>query len=318
MTKSSSSQNTSIDREAFLTEKSPSSTPIRMAIVGDIHSQWGALDNYLLGQLNLDLVLFVGDLGNEDVAVADRIAALEIPKAAILGNHDAWYTASPWGQSKCPYDRDTEDRVQQQLDLLGICHVGYSKLDFPELNLSVVGSRPFSWGGREWRNRSFYQERFGVSGFTESTELITTAAANTSTDRLIFIGHNGPTGLGDEPEDICGRDWEALGGDYGDPDLAAALTIVKATGKKIPLVAFGHMHHQLRHTKERLRTAHKQVQDTLYLNAARCPRIVQSAAGEALRNFSIVTLLGDRATTASLIWVNSQGQICAEEPYGLC
>lgn len=318
MTKSSSLPNTSKDREAFLTEKSPNSTPIRMAIVGDIHSQWGDIDNYLLNQLNLDLVLFVGDLGNEDVAVADRIAALNLPKAAILGNHDAWYTASPWGQSKCPYDRDTEDRVQQQLDLLGICHVGYSKLDFPELNLSVVGSRPFSWGGREWRNRDFYQKRFGVSGFTESTERITTAAAHTSTDRLIFIGHNGPTGLGDEPTDICGRDWEALGGDYGDPDLAAALAIVRATGKKIPLVAFGHMHHQLRHTKERLRTAYKQVQDTLYLNAARCPRIVESAAGETLRNFSIVTLLGDRATTASLIWVNSQGQICAEEPYGLC
>ncbi len=292
-------------------------SPIRMAIVGDIHSEWSDLDNDLLYQLDLDLVLFVGDFGNEDVAVADRIATLELPKAAILGNHDAWYTASPWGQSKCPYDRDTEDRVQQQLDILGICHVGYGKLDFPDLNLSVVGSRPFSWGGKEWRNKDFYQERFGVGGFTESVERITTAAAQTSTDRLIFIGHNGPTGLGDEPADICGRDWETVGGDYGDPDLAAALDIVRATGKKIPLVAFGHMHHQLRYTQEQLRTAHKQVEDTLYLNAARCPRLVVSDSGEALRNFSIVTLVDDRVTSAGLIWVNPQGQICVEEPYSL-
>jgi uncharacterized protein (TIGR04168 family) len=316
MTKSS--HNPFTVREASLVDNSQPSLPIQIAIVGDVHGQWHDLDNYLLTQLNLDLVLFVGDFGNEEVAVVDRIAALDLPKAAILGNHDAWYTASPWGQSQCPYDRETEDRVQQQLDSLGICHVGYGKLDFPDLNLSVVGSRPFSWGGNEWRNRDFYQQRFGVSGFQESIEQITLAAASTSTDRLIFIGHNGPTGLGDEPADICGRDWEVLGGDFGDPDFAAALAAVQATGKSIPLVAFGHMHHRLRYTKERLRTAYKQVQDTLYLNAACCPRIVEDTAGKTLRNFSIVTLIGDQIARASLVWVNDQGQVCTEESYSLC
>jgi uncharacterized protein (TIGR04168 family) len=323
MTKSS--QNNPMVREISSADNSRPSLPIQIAIVGDIHSEWSDLDNDLLCQLDLDLVLFVGDLGNEDVAVADRIAKLELPKAVILGNHDAWFTASPWGQSKCPYDRTTEDRVQQQLDILGIHHVGYSQLDFPELNLSVVGSRPFSWGGRDWRNKDFYQERFGVGGFTESIERITTAAAQTSTDRLIFIGHNGPIGLGDQPEDICGRDWETTGGDYGDPDFAAALAAVKDTGKSIPLVAFGHMHHRLRHTQERLRTAYRQVDNTLYLNAARCPRMVEMG-GKALRNFSVVTLRGDRAISkdenevigAGLIWVDVEGQIYSEEPYLLC
>jgi uncharacterized protein (TIGR04168 family) len=312
------SQNDPMVCETSLTGNSLPSRPIQIAIVGDIHGEWSDLDNNLLHQLDLDLVLFVGDLGNEDVAVANHIAKLELPKAVILGNHDAWFTASPWGQSKCPYDRATEDRVQQQLDLLGVCHVGYGKLDFPELKLSVVGSRPFSWGGREWRNKDFYQERFGISGFTESIERITSTAANTSTDRLIFIGHNGPTGLGDQPEDICGRDWETVGGDYGDPDLAAAITAIKATGKSVPLVAFGHMHHRLRHTQKRLRTAYKQVDDTLYLNAARCPRIVLDHEGKALCNFSLVTLRGDAAVGASLIWVDAQGQICSQEPYLLC
>lgn len=305
-------------QEASFTHNLLPNRPIQIAIVGDIHGQWSDQDNDLLQQLNLDLVLFVGDLGNEDVAVADRIAQLELPKAVILGNHDAWFTASPWGQSKCPYDRATEDRVQQQLDILGICHVGYGKLDFPELNLSVVGSRPFSWGGREWRNKDFYQQRFGVSGFTESIDRITTAAASTSTDRLIVIGHNGPTGLGDAPEDICGRDWETVGGDYGDPDLAAAITAIKATGKSIPLVAFGHMHHRLRHTQEQLRTAYKQLENTLYLNAACCPRMVVDKEGNDLYNFSLVTLRGNAAISSSLIWVDNQGKICSQEPYTLC
>jgi uncharacterized protein (TIGR04168 family) len=291
---------------------------LRIAIVGDIHSQWSDLDNHLLHGLDLDLVLFVGDLGNEDVAVAAQIAAIDLPKAIILGNHDAWYTASPWGQSQCPYDRTQEDRVQQQLDVLGISHVGYGYLDFPELNLSVVGSRPFSWGGKEWRNKGFYQERFGVGGFTESTARIVESAAQANTDRLIFISHNGPTGLGDEPSDICGRDWETIGGDYGDPDLAAALQSVQDMGKQIPLVAFGHMHHRLRHDRSQLRTAYKQVDSTLYLNAARCPRLVTSTAGNELRNFSIITLADTGITTAGLIWVDPQGKICEEEPYLLC
>jgi uncharacterized protein (TIGR04168 family) len=312
-----SSQNNPMVREISSADNSRPSLPIQIAIVGDIHGEWSELDNDLLYQLDLDLVLFVGDLGNEDVAVANHIAKLELPKAVILGNHDAWFTASPWGQSKCPYDRTIEDRVQQQLDILGIHHVGYSQLDFPELNLSVVGSRPFSWGGRDWRNKDFYQERFGVSGFTESINRITSAAARTSTDRLIFIGHNGPTGLGDQPEDICGRDWETTGGDYGDPDFAAALAAVKATGKSIPLVAFGHMHHRLRHTQERLRTAYRQVDDILYLNAARCPRVVEME-GNALRNFSVVTLRGNSAIGAGLIWVDEKGQVGSEEPYLLC
>jgi hypothetical protein len=59
------------------------------------------------------------------------------------------------------------------------------------------------------------------------------------------------------------------------------------------------------------------VDDTLYLNAARCPRVVEMG-GKALRNFSVVTLRGDVAIGAGLIWVDAEGQICSEEPYLLC
>jgi len=31
-----------------------------------------------------------GDFGNENTSIVADIATLEIPKAAILGNHDAW------------------------------------------------------------------------------------------------------------------------------------------------------------------------------------------------------------------------------------
>eukprot|EP00955_Chlamydomonas_euryale_P107171 365747-Chlamydomonas_euryale.AAC.48 len=41
------------------------------------------------------MVLFVGDFGNEVVGLVAKIAALELPKAVILGNHDAWCESMP-------------------------------------------------------------------------------------------------------------------------------------------------------------------------------------------------------------------------------
>jgi uncharacterized protein (TIGR04168 family) len=227
---------------------------IKIAAIGDVHDQWHEADNQALQALEVDLALFVGDFGNESLEVVQRIANLPLPKAVILGNHDAWYTATHWGQKKCPYDRNKEDRVQAQLDLLQDTHVGYNKLDFSLFNLSVVGSRPFSWGGKEWKYNEILKERYNINNFTESRQRIAQSAQDSPYSHLIFIGHNGPSGLGEQPEDICGRDWKPLGGDHGDPDLAGAISDAKALNKQVSLVVFGHMHHRLRHTKERLRT----------------------------------------------------------------
>jgi uncharacterized protein (TIGR04168 family) len=285
---------------------------IKLAVIGDIHDQWEEADNLALQHLGIDLVLFVGDFGNESVDIVRRIASLDLPKAAIMGNHDAWYSASAWGRKQCPYDRKKEDRVQQQLDLLGEDHVGYGKRDFPELQLSVVGSRPFSWGGSEWKNKEFLRDRYGVTNFQESTAKIVEAANGTVHNTVIFLGHNGPSGLGEQPEDICGRDWQPLGGDYGDPDFTEAITQVRASGKQIPLVTFGHMHHRLRHTQSRLRSPVTSTQGTIYLNAASVPRIIKQTNGH-LRNFSLVYLQNGVVAQISLVWVGEDFQIASEK-----
>jgi uncharacterized protein (TIGR04168 family) len=286
---------------------------IKIAVVGDVHNQWEAEDAIALQHLGIDLVLFVGDFGNEAVDVVRQIAAIDIPKAAIMGNHDAWYTATDWGRKRCPYDRKQEDWVQQQLDLLGEAHVGYGKLDFPELQLSVVGSRPFSWGGEAWKNAEFMAERYGVTNFAESIERMVTAANSTAYETIIFMGHNGPTGLGDRAEDPCGKDWQPLGGDYGDPDFASAIAQAKALGKKIPLVTFGHMHHSLRHTKERLRSAiATNPEGTVYLNSASVPRIIETET-DRIRNFSIVSLEAGVVSKISLVWVGKDYTVESEQ-----
>ncbi|NEP43066.1 MAG: TIGR04168 family protein, partial [Okeania sp. SIO2H7] len=41
--------------------------PIKIAIVGDVHDRWEPEDELALKHLGVDLVLFVGDFGNEAV-----------------------------------------------------------------------------------------------------------------------------------------------------------------------------------------------------------------------------------------------------------
>jgi uncharacterized protein (TIGR04168 family) len=286
---------------------------VRIAVIGDVHDQWEPQDAIALHHLQVDLVLLVGDFGNESLAVVKQIAALDLPKAVILGNHDAWYTATAWGRKKCPYDRTREDWVQAQLDLLGPAHVGYGKLDFPELGLTVVGGRPFSWGGSDWKNKTFYRERYGVTGWDESIARISAAVDQAAHNTVLMVGHCGPTGLGDRPESPCGRDWKPLGGDFGDPDLAAAIAHAKASGKQVPFVTFGHMHHGLRHRKDVLRQRLCTDADgTVYLNAASVPRIIQERATRR-RNVSLVTLQGGQVQSAALVWIDQDLAIVSEE-----
>ncbi|MCU0547630.1 MAG: TIGR04168 family protein [Oscillatoriaceae cyanobacterium Prado104] len=286
---------------------------IKIAVIGDVHDAWEAEDGEALKHLGVDLALFVGDFGNESVEVVRAIASLDIPKAVVFGNHDAWYTATDWGRSQCPYDRTRENWVKQQLDLMGEAHVGYSKRDFPELNVTVVGSRPFTWGGPEWKYNDFYSEWFGVESFEESARLIAGAAAEADCENVIFLGHTGPTGLGEAAEDPCGRDWKPLGGDWGDPDFAEAIDRTIGSGKHVPLVTFGHMHHKLRHRKKELRKSLSvSAGGTVYVNAASVPRIIDRER-DRLRNFSIVLLESGSVSEVSLIWVGDDFAVALEQ-----
>lgn len=215
-------------------------------------------------------LLIVGDFGNENVDVVKSISTIEMPKAAILGNHDAWHT-SQFSNRKA----DKADRVQVQLQCLKEQHLGYSHLDFPSLKLRVVGGRPFSCGGDRIFRKGLIYTRYGVKDMEGSARKIYEAALGTPEGyTVIVLAHNGPTGLGSNFNDICGKDWLFDGaGDNGDPDLAQALYHLKRGTKiSIPLVVFGHMHKGLRYG----RGQRKMIvvgDDTVYLNGAIVPRV---------------------------------------------
>lgn len=281
---------------------------VKIAVIGDIHDLWELEDNTALQNLGVDFAIFVGDYGNEAVEVVQRVAAVQLPKVAIMGNHDAYYSASNKGIKNCPYDRTQEDWVQRQLDLLGTDHIGFNKRELPQFGLTIVGARPFSWGGSKWRHRKFYRDRFNIKNFQDSQERILSVAATAEQNTLIFVGHVGPYGLGDQPEDICGKDWgkHGGGGDYGDPDFAEAIALTQNTDKQVPLVTFGHMHHKLKNNTHQLRR--RVVEDatgTIYFNAANVPRLEKTPFGTQ-RSFSIVTLAQGIVQSIEQTWLSPQ------------
>ncbi|KAI4344252.1 hypothetical protein L6164_011499 [Bauhinia variegata] len=252
----------------------------RIAIVGDVHDCWNLQeDSKALQFLQPDLVLFTGDFGDENVELVKNVANLDFPKAVILGNHDSWFTRKFSGSKK--------DGVQLQLECLGEEHVAYQRLDFPLIKVSVVGGRPFSCGGQQLFRKKLLSARYGVEDMEGSAKRIHKAALGTPEDHfLILLAHNGPTGLGSNLNDICGKDWVFGGGDHGDPDLTQAISLLKEnSGLSVPLIVFGHMHKELAYGNGSRKMIVVGPDNTAYLNGAIVPR-VKRLDGEGERNVS--------------------------------
>ncbi|KAI7839666.1 hypothetical protein COHA_006475 [Chlorella ohadii] len=274
---------------------------VTLAVVGDVHSQWDADSEAALAWLGADVAVFVGDFGEENVQLVQRIAALPLPKAVCLGNHDAWFSLTPNGRrrfaramlqssslaareafSEAPPPGGSTPAIARQLDALGSDHVGYSSKRFPELGLTLVGARPFSKGGKQWSDvAEFYEEHYGVGGPQDSAlRILDVALGAAEGDCKVVVAHQGPAGLGDRRHCICGVDWTDPEADHGDRDLQEALDMMHAQGLRIPLVLFGHMHSQLKGRGHRNMVEVDPRTGTVYLNAAVVPRVRSFPAPE--------------------------------------
>ncbi|KAL3744212.1 hypothetical protein ACJRO7_013465 [Eucalyptus globulus] len=267
---------------------------VRIAVVGDVHDQWDLEeDTKALRFLKPDLVLFTGDFGDENVELVRSVAKLEFVKAIILGNHDSWFTQQFSGKKK--------DSVQLQLECLGAEHVAYQRLDYSQLKLSVVGGRPFSCGGEKLFRKKLLSSGFGVEDMDQSAQRIYKAAMGAPEDHLvILLAHNGPTGLGSNIDDICGKDWVFGGGDHGDPDLTKAISELKENAKFcLPLVIFGHMHKELAYGNGLRKMIVVGDDGIIYLNGAIIPR-VRSLTSELTGNTSLNSDEAPRSDAGSM------------------
>ncbi|MBX3462087.1 MAG: TIGR04168 family protein [Planctomycetes bacterium] len=275
--------------------KEPEAT---LTVVGDVHRWWRPADATFLERSRPDLALFVGDLGDEDVPIVRAVASLPVPKAVILGNHDAWQS----------FGRKTAtDKLRESLDVLGEDHVAYAVREVPRAGISLVGARPFSWGGQSLRSPELYDEIYGIHTMRQSAAAIVDAARNAQHRDLVILAHNGPLGLGDRTHDIFGKDFGKPGGDWGDRDLALAMQRIEGFGLRVRAVIAGHMHHRLVHPRGGRRTRFVRRGQTLFLNAAYVPRVRQDDNGDELSYFLRTRWQGGECTAVEEVWVDVHG-----------
>ncbi|GAB0491989.1 hypothetical protein MMPV_003247 [Pyropia vietnamensis] len=162
------------------------------------------------------------------------------------------------------------------------------------------------------------------------------------TSTLLFLSHNGPTGLGADRAAPCGKDWGAHpGGDYGDADLRAGVNAARAAGARVPLVAFGHMHERLAQgagwrrmvvvepdhpaggntsasgngggggQTEGEEEGERARRETVFLNAAVVPRVMMHGNGDSvedsLHHFMLVELRQEGGSPAAAVPRSNNG-----------
>ncbi|CAH2069555.1 unnamed protein product [Thlaspi arvense] len=324
-----------------------SSSLVRIAVVGDIHGFWDLdEDRKALRLLQPHLVLFTGSFS---VILVRKTCHLCKVLPLFLSLKQLYWAIMMLGtpmtyqrnkivfkcSSICEFDHCLlVVRIALSFffwfpaatNSLGDEHVGYQRMDFPSYKLSIVGGRPFSHGGdRLFRQKLLFQ-RYGVHDMDSSAGRICRAAHGTPEDHVVIIlAHNGPTGLGSQAENICGRDWFVEGGDHGDPDLEKAIRQLKETTKlSVPLVVFGHMHKELQSGKgDREMVVQDSDNQTVYVNGAVVPRVkgtkeencgrgigeneTSSESGGTVRVYTLVEILDGKIKKVAESWVQVIG-----------
>ncbi|MBW2523170.1 MAG: metallophosphoesterase [Deltaproteobacteria bacterium] len=283
---------------------------MRIGIVGDVHMDWGAHDERWFSECGYDLLLVVGDLASrlrDGRRVARSLARLPLPVLVIAGNHDG--VRLPLLAAEAFHRDRLSDRLcsamtgrvaQLERALEPVPLGGYSVHRF-ELDggpLAVIAARPHSMGGRRLSFRRYLAQRYGVTSLSESAAHLRMLVDTVGDEPLIFLSHNGPTGLGARPHDIWGCDFRPAWGDFGDPDLREAVDYALAQRKRVVAVVAGHMHHAVRGGG--VRCWHVERDGVRYVNAARVPRII--GRGRGSRHHHLLLTGDDEVAAVREVW----------------
>lgn len=284
---------------------------LRLGVVGDLHLDLDATDAEQLDAGGYDAILFVGDLAayshRAGLEVARAIAGIRTRTFVIPGNHDA---ANVFQMAAEVLEADVllplfnlgqQARERQLVSALGGAQVvGYSlhRLEAPWGPVDLVAARPHSAGGAHLAFRPHLASAFGVDDMDASAAKLVELVDRSEAAELVFLAHNGPTGLGDRPDDLWGCDFRRGGGDFGDPDLRVAIDHARRIGKRVRAVIAGHMHHQLKGGGQRRWRVERD--GTLYVNAARVPRIFARGA-RILRHHVELVLAPDRVEAREVL-----------------
>ncbi len=257
-------------------------TPLRIALVGDLHGAWDDADAAYFGSSDYHQVLVTGDLGNSGrgngVKIAQSLSRIARDTLVMPGNNDAHDYAAI--VAELHYQAGRSELLaglvsSRRGSLLGsyrvqICGYSLHALRVDGFAVTIVAARPFAMGGSELSFASHLRNLFQIDSIEASTERLKTLVDKADTDHLVFFAHNGPTGLGASRRAPFGRDFHPEAGDWGDRDLAEAVAYAMRRGHAVSCVLAGHMHWSLRGGGGR--SWHVEKDGVLYVNAARVPR----------------------------------------------
>ena len=250
-----------------------------------------------MSSVNPDFVLFVGDISEGSIKIVKKINLLSIPSYVILGNHD----------------RGKDKSGEALLKQIRILKEKYCAWDLKIFNneINILGGRPCSSGGGYYLSK----EVSGVYGpITEedSVNRIINSSKKARNDLpFLIISHTGPSGLGSEPNSICGRDWKIPSLDWGDRDLSTAITKIQKE-RFVDLVVFGHMHSQLNRNQGLREMFITDKKGTAYLNTAIVPRYKKDEYGKISINFTWVEFKNKKLSHVSQRWYSNNGKIQKE------
>jgi len=284
-----------------------------VGVIGDVHLFWDEDDVRYFNASGYDLLLFVGDLAAytqlRGKRVARSLGALTLPAMCIPGNHDGLHAfqlgaeIAPrahllrdlfcWGQTR---------RCRSLSRALGAVQlVSYSRhqLELSGVNLNLVVGRPHSIGGRRLACIRYLADEFGIDSMDASTDRLKSLVDACDEAPIVFLAHNGPTGLGGRADSIWGCDFRKREEDWGDRDLAEAVAHAKASGRTVLATLAGHMHRRTKSGKRR--PGQVEADGTLYVNAAEVPR--HRIRDGTLRRHHVKLTLTETRAEAEDVWV---------------
>jgi uncharacterized protein (TIGR04168 family) len=252
---------------------------IRIGVIGDLHTHWDDIDVVQFNRSDYDLLVFIGDLGggtsDSSLRIARSISRLHKEALVIPGNNDvcdmAELAAELVHRSGLQHLASLRTGAEHR-PAVRLCGYSSHRLTRDALDLTLIVGRPHSLGGSELSFPSHMSSNYGVESLEQSAERLRGLVDAVETDDVIFLSHNGPTGLGDQPVDMWGCDFKPGGGDWGDPDLEHAIEHALDRGKRVLAVVAGHMHLRTKQGAERDWITERR--GIHYVNAARVPRIL--------------------------------------------
>jgi uncharacterized protein (TIGR04168 family) len=285
----------------------------KIAVIGDVHLFWDDEDVAFFNRAGYDLVLFVGDLSGYTQLRGRRVTRslrqLRVPTICIPGNHDGLHAfqlgaeitprAHRLRKAFCRGQAARCRRLGRALGQVELLAYSRRRLAPAGVPLNLVIGRPHSIGGRRLACIRYLAEEYGIDSMDASIKRLRSLVDSCDEAPILFLAHNGPSGLGDRADSIWGCDFREKEEDWGDRDLEEAVHYARSKGRKVLAAVAGHMHRRTKSGKSRPGQIEKD--GVLYVNAAEVPRH-RTVSGTKKRHHVRLSV-GANGVIAEDLWV---------------